>query len=338
MHVDMDSFFTSIEQREHPELRGKPVVVGALPKRGKGRGVVSTASYEARAYGIRSGMPISKAYRLCPHAKFLPVNFPLYEKVSANIMAILRKNANKFEPCGIDEAFLDISQRVKNFEEAKEIALRIKEEIKQKEQLTCSIGIGPNKTVAKIASAHQKPDGLTVVKPEEVREFLAPKSVREIPGIGPKSEQILAQLGVRTIGELRRIPIEKLTELFGKWGKEMYDRARGIDESEVVEFYETKSIGREHTFERDTDNVPAIVRMLSMLSKRAHAQIKEEKFKFKTIILKIRYEDFETHTHQKTLKERTDELQIIKEVARDLLSYFLPLKKKVRLIGIRVHK
>jgi len=174
LHVDMDSFFAAIEERAHPEYTGKPIVVGADPKEGKGRGVVSTCNYKARKFGIKSGMPISRAWRLCSEAVYLPVNFKLYEEVSSELMTILRKYADKFEPIGIDEAFLDVSLRAKNFEDARRLAQRIKKEIYEEEKLTCSIGVGPNKLVAKIASDFKKPDGLTVVEEREVKQFLSP--------------------------------------------------------------------------------------------------------------------------------------------------------------------
>jgi DNA polymerase IV (DinB-like DNA polymerase) len=223
--VDMDSFFSSIEMVEHPELVGLPVVVGADPKDGTGRGVVSTCSYEAREYGIRSGMPISRAYRLCPDARFLPVDMALYQTVSGRIMKILRSYAyaDKFQKVSIDEAFLDV--KADDFEDAAGIARNIKKEILAKEKLISSIGIGPNKLVAKIASNIQKPDGLTVVTPGEVQEFLDPMPVTKIPGIGKKTETTLKNMGIETIRELRTYNVRKLVSSFGKWGYQMHDLA-----------------------------------------------------------------------------------------------------------------
>jgi DNA polymerase IV (DinB-like DNA polymerase) len=182
LHVDMDSFFASVEVREHPELKGLPVVVGADPNRGKGRGVVCTCSYEARKYGIHSAMPVSQAYKLCPDAAFVPVNMKLYAQVSANVMEIMKGFAEKFQQYSVDEAFLVPGPEIRNIEEAAIIALRIKDEILKQERITCSVGIGPNKLVAKIASKYQKPDGLTVVKPEDVQDFVFPLDVSKIPG------------------------------------------------------------------------------------------------------------------------------------------------------------
>src|SRR5512137_70210 len=193
LHVDLDAFFPSVEVREHPELKGKPVIIGADPKEGKGRGVVSSASYEARKFGIRSAMPISRAWKLCPDGVYLRPHFDLYIPASNGVMKILNSHADKFELGGIDEAYLDISNRVKDFDEAIEFAKHLMEEVLEKERLTCSIGVGPNKMVAKIASDFKKPYGLTVVKPEDVNGFLLPLKVRKIPGVGPKTERSLKE-------------------------------------------------------------------------------------------------------------------------------------------------
>jgi DNA polymerase IV (DinB-like DNA polymerase) len=338
LHVDMDAFFASIEEREHPEYRNKPLVVGANPKGGKGRGVVSTANYEARKFGIKSGMPISKAYKLCPNAIFLPVNFSLYEKVSSKIMEILREHADKFEQVSIDEAFLDVSKRVKDFDQARQLAILLKEKIWESENLTCSIGIGPNKLVAKIASGFKKPDGLTVVKPEEVEKFLSPLPVEEIPGIGKKRKKILNEMGIKTIGDLAKTNPSLLVEKFGKIGVYFHLASKGIDESEVEEEYEIKSLGREHTFEKDTDDVFLIQKTLESLAKETWEELKKEKLTYKTVTIKVRYEDFETHTHSKTLSLQTDSLEKIIEIGKKLLEPFLYAGKRIRLIGIRVSK
>jgi nucleotidyltransferase/DNA polymerase involved in DNA repair len=335
MHVDMDSFFTACEARERPELKGKPVVVGADPKGGKGRGVVSTCSYEARKYGVHSGMPISVAYRKCPGCVFLPVNFELYEETSVRIMKILKEYADVFEIGGIDEAFLDVSS-LGSFRDAEELAKTIKEKIKREEQLNCSIGVGPNKLVAKIASDHQKPDGLTVVTPSKVTDFLWPLGVRKIPGVGPKSEAVLNELEILTIGDLARLTKEQLQELFGKNGEALYDLSRGIDKSPVIEFYETRSIGREYTFQKDTDSVEEIKKAMVQFIAEIHNDLVEQKFRFKTVTLKIRYSGFETHTHSLTVKGATNDRKTLSDLSEELFQHFLPLKKKVRLIGVRV--
>lgn len=213
LHIDMDSFYASVEMHEHSELMGKPVVIGADPKKGKGRGVVATCSYEARAFGIRSAMPISQAFFLCPQAIFLPPDFPLYTRISSEIMTILRSFCFQFEQVSIDEAFLDVSP-VGSFSAAELLAGQIKTMIRTTMGLSCSVGVAPSKLVAKIASDFKKPDGLTMVKPGKVAAFLAPMPVRKIPGIGKKSELELHELGIRSIGELAAYDVQRLVARF----------------------------------------------------------------------------------------------------------------------------
>lgn len=335
MHVDLDAFFPSVEIREHLELKGKPVIVGADPKGGTGRGVVSSASYEARKFGIRSAMPISRAWKLCPDGVYLRPHFDLYVPASNSIMAILRSHADRFEQGGIDEAYLDISNRVKDFDEAQEFAKNLMEEVLEKTGLTCSVGVAPNKMIAKIASDFRKPYGLTVVKPEEVKDFLFPLEVRKIPGIGPKSEQSLLELKIEIVKDLASQKPEILTKLFGTWGARLHEFANGIDNREVIEEYETKSIGRDTTFERDMDDEEKILHVLDELSEEVHADIIINNFKFKTITVRIRYEHFDTHTSSKSLPFATNDLDILKNNAKRLIAHFLR-GKKVRLIGVRV--
>ena len=335
-HMDMDHFYTAVEEREHPEYRGKPVVVGADPKEGKGRGVVSTSNYEARKAGVRSGMPISRAWKLCPEAIYLPPNFPLYIKVSKEIMEIAQKYADKFEQWGIDEAFLDVSERVKDYAEAEAVATQIKREISKKEQLTCSIGIGPNKLIAKIASDYQKPDGLTVVREGEAEAFLAPLPVRKLLWVGRKTEAKLKEMGINTIGDLARYDPTALTEKFGVMGTHMHLMARGIDRSEVEPRTEVKSISHETTFEEDTDDADIVLQALDRLSEEVCREVVNQSLFFKTVTIKVRYENFETHTRSKTLAFMTNRLQDLKKTARELLQVYLRQDRKVRLIGVRV--
>jgi len=254
LHVDMDSFFASVEVREKPELKGLPVVVGSDPKGGKGRGVVSTCSYEAREYGIHSAMPISQAYKLCPDATFVPVNMRLYVQVSINVMEIMKVFAEKFQQYSIDEAFL-VPVAVSSFEEAAIVALRIKDEIKRRERITCSIGVGSNKLIAKIASKVQKPDGITVVRPEDVHDFIFPMNVSKIPGIGEKTTEALKLMGITKVEQLANCDIPRLTEKFGKMGLWMKQVAHGLDFSEVKEWEEAvKSISWSGTFAEDTND------------------------------------------------------------------------------------
>jgi len=335
-HVDMDQFFAAVEERERPEIRGKPVVVGADPKEGKGRGVVSTCNYEARKYGVRSAMPISKVWKRCPNAVYLPVNYPLYVKVSQKIMDILRAHADKFEVWGIDEAFLDVSSRAKDFEEAKKLAQAIKLEIYEKEKLTCSIGIGPNKLVAKIASDFQKPDGLTVVEEKDVKSFLWPLPVGNLLWVGKKTEQKLKDLGIKTIGDLANYDASVLTEKFGVMGTQLYLSAHGIDRSEVQERGEIKSMSRDVTFEVDTSDSEVIFETLDSLSQDVHKQLTESNFNFKTVTVRVRYENFETHTHGKTLPFLTNRLSDVQKTARELIQAYLRPDRKIRLIGVRL--
>ena len=332
----MDHFYTAVEERERPEIKGKPVIVGADPKAGKGRGVVSTSNYEARKAGVRSGMPISQAWRLCSEAVYLPPNFPLYIKVSGEIMDIARKYADKFEQWGIDEAFLDVTSKVKDYAEAEALARKIKQEIKEKQSLTCSIGVGPNKLIAKIASDFQKPDGLTIVREEEVEKFLAPLPVRKLLWVGRKTEAKLKALGVNTIGDLARYDPSALTSMFGVMGLQMHLMAKGIDRSEVEERTGVKSVSHETTFEEDTADSALILQALEALCVEVQKETENQHLLFKTVTLKIRYENFETHTKSKTLPFLTNRLYDLQKTARELLSTYLRKDRKVRLIGVRV--
>lgn len=336
MHVDMDHFYTAIEERRRPELKGKAVVVGADPKEGEGRGVVYTSNYEARKFGVRSGMPISRAWKMCPSAIYLPPDFVEYVDVSSRIMSVLRRHADKFEQWGIDEAFLDVSSRVKSPEDAEALARQIKKEIYETERLTCSIGIGPNKIIAKTASDLQKPDGLTIVRDEEAEAFLAPLPVRKLLWVGRKTEQRLTTMGIKTIGDLAHHDPTVLAETFGVIGNQLYLMAHGIDSSEVEERSEAKSISRETTFEEDTSDYDLVLRRSDELSEEVHRDATSQKLFFKTVTVKVRYENFETHIHSKTLPLMTDREQELKKTARELIKPFFKPGKRIRLIGVRV--
>jgi DNA polymerase IV (DinB-like DNA polymerase) len=334
LHLDMDSFYASIEVREHPDLQGKPVIVGADPKGGSGRGVVSTASYEARKFGIRSGMPISRAYSRCPEGVYLPPDFPLYTRVSREVMEIVRTYSPHFHQVSIDEAFLDISH-AGDYAAAGELAHRIKQEIREKERLTCSIGIGPSRIVAKIASDFMKPDGLTVVTPEKVQKFLVPLPVGKIPGIGRKTGGELEQMGVHTIGDLMRSDIQLLQSRFGKWGLAMHELALGRDIREINGDGGSRSVSRETTFEQDTDDPDALLHALDEMAADLHQAIKRENLFFRTLTLKVRYTGFITRTWSRTIPHETNALQTIRDLARGLLSS-APHQGTVRLVGIRL--
>jgi DNA polymerase IV (DinB-like DNA polymerase) len=336
LHVDMDHFYTAVEERLRPELKGKPVIVGADPKEGRGRGVVSTSNYEARKFGVRSAMPISRAWKLCPQGIYLPINMELYERVSNEIMNILREYAGKFEQWGIDEAFLDVTSKVKDYVEAENLALKLKEEVSHREELTCSVGIGPNKTIAKIASDIQKPNGLTIVKEDEAETFLAPLPVRRLPWVGRKTEQILENMGIKAIGDLADCDAAVLSEKFGVAGAQLYLMAHGVDRSEVEERGEIKSIGRDLTFQEDTADTVFILKTLDYLAEDVCNEILRQRLCFKTVTIRVRYENFETHMHGKTLPFITDRLRDLTKTGQELMRPYLKTDRKIRLVGIRV--
>ena len=332
LHIDMDAFFSSVEEKRHPGLAGKPVVVGGEGDPTK-RGVVSTASYEARKFGIHSAMPLKTAHKLCPDAIFLPVDYEEYSRVSEEVKAILSNFSLIMEDVGIDEAFLDISSIDRPSEE---IAKEIKERIKEETGLTCSIGIAPNKLLAKMASDMQKPDGLTIIVEDDIRSRIWPLSVRKLWGVGPKTEAYLKKMGIQTVGNLASISLDRLIEEFDQsYGRYLYEASRGIDESPLVTHWEPKSISRETTFQRDVDNWQVIAKTLAELTKEVVINMKEEGYQGRTITLKIRFNDFKTYTRAKTLNKHTDSEEEIRKAAFDCLGR-LQLKKKVRLIGVRI--
>ncbi len=335
LHVDLDAFFPSVEVREHPELKGRPVIVGADPKGGRGRGVVSSASYEARELGVRSAMPISRAWKLCPDGVYIRPHFDLYLKASESIMKILRGCADRFEEAGIDEAYLDISGRAKNFEEGADFAKRLMKEVLNEEKLSCSVGVAPNKMLAKIGSDHRKPYGLNVIRDEDVEPFLSPLRVRKIPGVGPKTEERLKDLKIETIADLAAADPDLLMKLFGRWGVRLSEFARGIDHREVVEGRETKSIGRELTFQEDIDDGGQILGVLDQLAEEVNKDVIGAGLRFKTITVKVRYQHFDTHTRARSLPFLTDDLYILRNNSKRLAAPFLR-GKKIRLIGLRV--
>jgi len=354
LHIDMDYFFAQIEERENPQFKGKPVVVGADPKGGRGRGVVSTANYIARKYGIHSALPISKAYELCPKAIFLPVNMELYQRVSERIMEIIKKyfppsnfgGGFEFEQVSLDEAYLDLSHifddRQKHsikqiWGRAEEIARKLKKEILEKEKLTATVGMGSNKLIAKIASEKAKPNGLLIIKPNQVKKFLEPLDIEDLPGIGPKTAEKLRIIGINKIKELKRLSKTKLKDMFGVVGEVIYERARGIDEEPVTSEEVIKSIGKQITFEKDTKDSEIIFKNFEQMIKEVHQELFKNNFSFKTITVVCRYQGFETHTKSKTLKEPTNNFEILKKEAKKLLLEFLiETPKLIRLIGLRV--
>lgn len=334
LHLDMDSFYASVEMQERPELKGKPVVIGADPKQGKARGVVSTCSYEARKFGIRSAMPISQAFALCPHAVFLLPDFTRYVTASAEVMAILKEQGFPFEQVSIDEAFLDLST-LGTFPAAANLALQIKNRIFTQIGLTCSVGLAPTKLVAKIASETRKPDGMTVVEPGNLYSFLAPMPVRKVPGIGKKSELALFEMGIRTVRDLSMYDIQDLIARFGRSAVTLHEIASGIDKSEVRERSGVKSASRETTFEQDTDNRELITGTIDLLAEELCRNLSDESLQCRTVTLKVRYQDFLTKTKCRTLPHCTADPYIVGMCARSLIRDMAD-GQKVRLVGIRL--
>ncbi|MBI3997846.1 MAG: DNA polymerase IV [Armatimonadetes bacterium] len=335
LHVDMDAFFAAIEQQRRPELRGRPVVVGGDGDPRK-RGVVSTASYEARAFGIHSAMPLRTAYKRCPHAVFLPVDGEAYREVSQRVYAILRETGARIEPAGIDEAFLDVSGVP---EPAEALARRIKQRIAGELHLTASIGIGPNKLLAKIASGLNKPDGLTVIREDEVAARLAPLPATVLWGVGPKTAAaLLERFGVHTVGDLAALSLEQLQEAFGPHhGEHLYHTARGIDDSPLVTEWEPKSLSRERTFQVDLRRPEGMRQMIARLAREVADDLQEEGYRAATITLKVRFATFRTVTRSQTLPEPIGDAERLARTAVALLDR-VTLDRPVRLLGVRAAK
>ena len=336
VHIDMDAFFAAIEQRNDPKLLGKPVVVGADPKGGRGRGVVSTASYEARKFGINSAMPISVAYKRCPQAVFLLPSMDEYVKVSEDIYEILYGFSPDIEMVSIDEAFLDISNSLHLFGSSLDTAKLIKAKIKEETSLTASVGIGPNKMTAKIASDLNKPDGLVEVKKEDLLDFLWPLSIDKIWGLGPKSKQALITFGIKTIADLAKKDPQELFDIFGKNGIYFWKLANGIDEREVHTDERAKSISNEFTFEEDTAREEKIKTTLLFLCEKVSQRLRTEGLKARTITLKIRLQDFSTSMRSVTLCRATNFVDTIYKEIKNIYTSFDKRKKKVRLLGVKV--
>jgi DNA polymerase-4 len=327
----MDAFFAAVEQKRRPELIGKPVVIGGSGDPTK-RGVVATASYEARKFGIHSALPLKTAYSLCPRAVFLPVDYEAYARESQKVKIILRSVTPAMEDVGIDEAFLDISEIDKVSDD---ISQSIKKVIRDETDLTCSIGIAPNKLLAKIASDMDKPDGLTVIMPEDILSILKPLPVRRLWGIGPKTEKYLKDVGIETVGELASLQMEALVDSFGpSYGNYLYHASRGIDDSPLITDWEPKSISRETTFQKDMASWQFIAKTLADLTKEVVTDMKDSSFKARTVTVKVRFSDFETVTRATTIPHATDREDEIRKAAFASLKR-VEIKKRVRLIGMR---
>lgn len=332
LHIDMDAFFAAVEIQRRPGIAGKPVIVGGSGDP-SGRGVVAAASYEARRFGIHSAMPLRTARKQCPDAVFLPVDYGEYAKISKKVKNILLRFSPLMEDVGIDEAYLDITHIPGNPED---IGKKIKKRIWEETGLTCSIGIGPNKLLAKTASAIFKPDGLGKILEEDIEHLFWPLPVERLRGVGPKTEALLKEEGIETIGNLAGEPLSRLIGIFKKsQGNYLYLASRGIDEGEVVTQREPKSIGKETTFSRDVGKHQVIRLTLSKLTQNVVSRMVERGLRARTITVKVRFADFETQTRGKTLPVPTDSLDTVRRAAFDCLVRF-KMTRKLRLIGIRV--
>ncbi|HSZ42259.1 MAG TPA: DNA polymerase IV [Trebonia sp.] len=333
LHVDMDAFFASVEIRDRPELKGKPVVVGGLG----GRGVVLSATYEARAFGVRSAMPVTRARRLCPQALFIPPRHALYGQVSREVMAVFRDITPEVEPLSLDEAFLDVAGAARRLGAPAAIGALIREQISQQQGITCSVGVAPVKFVAKIASARCKPDGMRVVAVGEVLDFLHPLPASALWGVGDKAEQVLARLGLRTVGDIAHIPLATLQrELGAAAGTHLHELSWGRDPRHVTPQREEKSVGAEETFETDVDDAEVIRRELLRLSGRTARALRKAGCVARTISVKLRLASFKTITRSKTLGEPTDVAREIYAVACGLYEGSgLDPRARLRLVGVR---
>ena len=333
IHADMDAFYSSVEQRDQPELRGKPVLVGGSPR---SRGVVAAASYEARVFGCRSAMPMRTAVRLCPHAEIVRPQFSRYREVSAQIMSIFRDVSPLVEPLSLDEAFIDVTHRVNEGATPAELGQWIRDRVNRETRLTVSCGVATSKSVAKIASDQDKPDGLTVVPPGREAAFLAPLSISDLWGVGPKTAERLRGAGLETIGDLAERPLPWLVDRFGSRGEWFWQLARGEDDRGVSVERETKSISSETTFAED---VGGEGKLSAIVSEQAHSVAKrltEHGMRARTVQIKLRLSDFTTFTRQRTLPSPTLDAALIERTALELLRQQLSPVRKFRLVGVGV--
>ncbi len=334
LHVDMDAFYASVEQLDHPEYRGKPVIVGSDPKGGKGRGVVAACSYEARAFGVHSALPIGQAWQRCPHGIYVRPRGARYAEVSGEVFAILGRYSDLLEPLSIDEAFLDLSGTERLFGCAASAARSIKADVRKELGLVASVGVAPNKFVAKVASDLDKPDGLVVVPEEGVRAFLRPLPISRLWGVGPKTAERLARLGARTIGDIASRRAEDLRAALGEVGEHLWRLARGIDERPVVPESEPKSLGAEVTFDEDHDDPELVRRTLLGLCERVGARLRRRGLQASGLTLKYRDETFQTWSRAAVLPRPTDLGEDLHRAVLALLERVPTRGRKVRLLGV----
>ena len=331
LHVDLDAFYASVESLKDPSLSGKPLVVGGAGT----RGVVMSASYEARAFGIRSAMPAVRARRLCPDAIFVPPDFEAYKAYSNRFREILLSVTPLVEPISLDEAFLDVSGAHLLFGDPEEIARKVRREVQGGIGVRCSAGVAPTKLVAKLASAGAKPDGMVVVRAGEVDAYLDPLPVRALWGVGEKTAETLGRLGVRTVGDLARTPVGVLGRLLGdQHAHDLRDLARGVDDRPVVPYEAPKSVSHEETFDRDLDDRRELLREVLSLSQRVAARLREDGYRARTVTLKIRLANFTTLTRSRTLAAPTDVAADLYQVVGDLFAALPGARRRVRLLGV----
>jgi len=331
LHCDMDCFYAAVHMRDDPVLRGKPVVIGGSPE---GRGVVAAASYEARAFGVRSATPSAKALRLCPELIFVKPDFPRYRKESGEVFAIFREFTDLVQVVSIDEAYLDVTERLEPLGSATAVAEAIRRRIREERDLTVSIGVGPSRLVAKIASDADKPDGLTVVPPRRVRAFLDPLPVRALPGVGPATERRLKAKGLGTIAQLRAVEAGEMRRLFGKHGSRLASFARGVDERPVRVDRQRKSLSSERTYDEDLSELPLIEEQIDRLAGSVARGLEKREISAQTVTIKVRYGDFTTVTRSRTLTIPTANAEVIGRVARQLLDKTEAGRRPVRLVGV----
>jgi DNA polymerase-4 len=331
LHVDMDAFYASVEQRDRPELRGQPVVVAWSEE---ARGVVLAASYEAREFGVRSAMPAVRARRLCPDAVFVRPSFDRYVEVSRQVREIFQRHTELVEPLSLDEAYLDVTQELTGIPTATETARTIREEIRVETQLTASAGVAPNKFLAKIASDWNKPDGLFVIRPHQVDEFLKPLPVSRLPGVGKATGKLLNERSVRTVDDLRRFQREELAAMFGRFGERLWELCRGIDESPVVAHRKAKSISSEQTFASDL-SLQEVTDYLLAAAQSVWEQVTKKNRIGRTITVKLRTSDFRTATRRTTPLKTPQSASELAELARELAAKFaFEEKARYRLAGV----
>ncbi|TLX95101.1 MAG: DNA polymerase IV [Thaumarchaeota archaeon] len=335
LHVDMDSFYASAEIRRNPAFAAKPVIVGADPREGKGRGVVVACNYVSRGYGVRSGMPISRAWALCPGAVYVRPDFDYYVSLSTKVMEVVRRFADKFEQVSIDEAFLDVSDRVKTPAAALSLVERLRRELIEKTGLTCSVGIAENKSAAKIATDINKPDRVTLIPRGRAKEFLAPLPIGRITGVGRKTELLLQGLGITTIGDLQKADENQLGRRLGRMARWLVQVANGVERAEIRE-QPSRSLSTERTLEEDTTDWDVIEQMVGAMAEELASRAVDARLSFKSVGIKIRFEGFETHTRETRLVASTQDRGVIRREALLLLSRFRSGKKKVRLVGVRI--